>query len=76
MKTINDAVLSLRPNTEWTMNDFDVENIIWHTPNVEPLTKAEVDAELSRLQTEATTTKAALLDRLGITADEAKLLLS
>ena len=70
MKTINDAVLSLRPNTEWTMNNYDVENIIWHTPNVEPLTKTEVDAELNRLQTESETRKAALLERLGLTQEE------
>jgi hypothetical protein len=28
----------------------DVEGIIWHTPNVEPLTGAEVDAEVARLE--------------------------
>ena len=44
------AVASLRPGVEWTMNGDDVENIIWHTPNVQPLTKAEVDAEVQRLE--------------------------
>jgi hypothetical protein len=44
------AILSLRPNTEWVMNGGDVENIIWHTPNVEPLTEAEVQAEIVRLE--------------------------
>jgi hypothetical protein len=39
------AVLSLRPGAEWSMNGGDIENIIWHTPNVEPLTEAEVQAE-------------------------------
>ena len=52
------------------MNNYDVENIIWHTPNVEPLTKTEVDAELNRLQTESETRKAALLERLGLTQEE------
>jgi len=46
------AVASLRPNVEWTMNGDDVEAIIWHTPNVEPLTTAEVQAEIIRLQEE------------------------
>jgi hypothetical protein len=41
----------LRPNAEWTMLSDDVEGIIWHTPNVTPLTKAEVDAEVARLET-------------------------
>ena len=44
------AVMSLRPNTEWSMNGEDVENIIWHTPDVEPLTTAEVTAEIKRLE--------------------------
>ena len=50
MIEISHAVMSLRPNVEWTMNGDDVEGIIWHTPNVAPLTKAEVDAEVSRLE--------------------------
>ena len=74
--SITDAILSLRPNTEWTMSNEDVENIIWHTPNVEPLTLAEVEAESERLEAKAATDKAALLAKLGITADEAKLLLT
>ena len=44
------AVASLRPNIEWTMTDDDVEGITWHTPNVEPLTVAEVEAEKVRLE--------------------------
>ena len=50
MITTADAVMSLRPGAEWTMNGDDVENIIWHTPNVEPLTAAEVAAEVARLE--------------------------
>jgi hypothetical protein len=51
MITIQQAVVSLRPNIEWSMNGDDIEGIIWHTPNVTPLTKAEVDAEVARLET-------------------------
>jgi DNA-binding NarL/FixJ family response regulator len=32
------------------MNGDDVEGIIWHTPNVEPLTAKEVKAEVKRLE--------------------------
>jgi hypothetical protein len=32
------------------MNGDDVEGIIWHTPDVEPLTTAEVEAEVLRLE--------------------------
>jgi hypothetical protein len=45
-----EAVSSLRPNIEWTMHGDDVEGIIWHTENVTPLTQAEVDAEVARLE--------------------------
>ena len=42
--------MSLRPGTEWSMSGDDVEGIIWHTEGVNPLTKAEVDAEIARLE--------------------------
>jgi len=44
------AVMSLRPGVEWTMDGDDVANITWHTPDVEPLTQSEVDAEMLRLE--------------------------
>ena len=50
MITTTQAVMSLRPNVEWSMNGDDVEGIIWHTPDVEPLTTAEVEAEVLRLE--------------------------
>ena len=50
MITTQQAVMSLRPNTEWSMNGDDVEGIIWHTENVQPLTAAEVAAEITRLE--------------------------
>ena len=53
MIRVQQAVMSLRPNVEWSMNGDDVEGIIWHTPDVQPLTQAEVDAEVLRLEAEA-----------------------
>ena len=50
MITTANAVMSLRPGIEWSMNGDDVEGIIWHTPDVEPLTTAEVTAEIKRLE--------------------------
>lgn len=51
MITTAQAVMSLRPGIEWSMSGDDVEGIIWHTPNTEPLTVAEVEAEMVRLET-------------------------
>ena len=59
MITTQQAVMSLRPGAEWTMNGDDVENIIWHTEGVEPLTTAEVQAEVARLEQAALDKEAA-----------------
>jgi len=50
MITTQQAVASLRPEIEWSMSGDDVENITWHTEGVEPLTTAEVQAEIQRLE--------------------------
>jgi hypothetical protein len=50
MITTAQAVVSLRPGAEWSMNGDDVEGIIWHTPDVQPLTNEEVAAEMKRLE--------------------------
>jgi hypothetical protein len=46
------AILNLRPNTQWSMIEGDVENITWYTPNTQPLTEEEVQVEMIRLQQE------------------------
>ena len=53
------AVMSLRPNIEWSMNGDDVEGITWHTPDAQPLTVAEVEAEVVRLEAAAVDADAA-----------------
>jgi len=82
MIEIHEAIKSLRPGAEWSMNGDDVQNIIWHTEGVEPLTTAEVQAEIARLEQaeidaaaakEAAKASAlAKLEALGLTADEAQ----
>jgi len=82
MITTAQAVVSLRPGAEWSMNGDDVENIIWHTEGVEPLTAKEVAAEVKRLEKAAADEAAAKdaakasalakLEALGLTADEAQ----
>jgi len=58
MITTAQAVESLRPGIEWSMNGSDVAGITWHTPDVEPLTQAEVVKEVKRLDALALTTEA------------------
>jgi hypothetical protein len=74
------AIKSLRPGAQWTMSGDDVENITWHTEGVTPLTQAEVDAEVARLEQQAVDDAAAReaalesgrakLLALGLTEDE------
>ena len=59
MITTAQAVMSLRPRVEWSMSGDDVEGIIWHTEGVKPLTQAEVDAEIIKLQAVAAAKKTA-----------------
>jgi hypothetical protein len=86
MITTATAVASLRPGAEWSMNGDDVENIIWHTEGVEPLTQAEVDAEIARLEKEAEDKAASeealrqsamqKLAALGLTEEEVKVVIN
>ena len=50
MITTGQAVMSLRPGVEWSMSGDDVEGITWHTPDAQPLTIVEVEAEMVRLE--------------------------
>lgn len=77
MILIGQAIQSLRPNTEWTLNGNDVENIVWHTKNVEPLTSAEVQAELNKLEQEEANKKEIAKNKLaalGLDSDDLKAL--
>jgi len=80
--TKTQAILSLRPGAEFVMRGDDVEGIIWHTEGVEPLTSAEVQSEVKRLEKagaqavadrEAAKASAlAKLEALGLTTEEAQ----
>ena len=59
MITTQQAVMSLRPGVEWSMSGDDVEGITWHTEGAEPLTTAEVEAEIVRLEAAAVEAQAA-----------------
>jgi hypothetical protein len=71
----------LIPQGGWAITGNEFEGIEF--TGCEPITKkqfqdgfAQYDAWKTKNDADAATAKAALLDRLGITADEAKLLLS
>jgi len=80
MIEVSQAVMSLRHGAIFVMSDNDVENITWRTEGVEPLTQAEVEAEVARLEQAAIDDAAARqaaresaeakLLALGLTVDE------
>jgi hypothetical protein len=72
----------LRPAGGWVITGDDFNSITW-VDDVKPVTKKEfdegfplVDAWLEKKQAEKEVAKTELLNRLGITQEEAKLLLS
>ena len=80
--TISKALLNLVPDALWTLRGDDYANLEWESEG-NPPTLAEIQAEIAQLPAKekaeadkAEADKTALLTKLGITADEAKLLLS
>jgi len=81
MTNIEDVLAYLRPNGGWVIwgQDFDT---VRYDEGVEPITKQELekgfadyDAWKLEQDTARATQKQAVLDRLGLTAEEAQLLL-
>lgn len=83
MNYLVEAIKLLKPNAEFSFTDNDYSTIKWDVLDGDAPTKKQVDDAIKQIKaTEAAeseakaTAKAAVLDRLGITADEAQLLLS
>jgi hypothetical protein len=78
-----DAIKLLKPNSEFVITNNDYSTIDWHSIDGTAPTQAQVDAAIEQVKANyeneiasAQIQKQAILDRLGITADEARLLLS
>jgi hypothetical protein len=76
------AIKNLCPSAEFSFQNEDYSTIKWDILDGNAPTQSEINAEIQKIKTtdaqEASnkdTKKVALLDRLGITADEAALLL-
>ena len=80
MATGGDVLEMLCPNKEWVIYGDDYDSINWIKG--EPISReefeagfAQVDAWKAQKDAEAAAKRQALLDKLGITEDEARLLL-
>jgi hypothetical protein len=77
-----DVLRMLRPDGGWVIQGDDFHSIQWDE-SVEPVSEEEFNQGFSKVDTfkaqavaKATAAKSALLEKLGITEEEAKLLLS
>ena len=82
MVNLSHAIWSLRPGSEFTYENDDYSTIKWQVLDGDAPTALQVKAALKKLEDEEktleadrVTAKAALLNRLGINAEEAALLL-
>jgi hypothetical protein len=77
------AIKSLKPESEFSYTEDDYSTIQWDVLDGDAPTQAEIDTEIAKIKADEvieanakSEAKAALLERLGITAEEAALLLS
>lgn len=83
MDYLSKAIKYLRPSSEFSFINDDYATIKWDVLKGDAPTQAEIDDAISQIKADESAEieakanqKAALLQRLGITNDEAKLLLS
>ena len=81
--SLTKAIKKLKPNAEFSFTDDDYSTIKWDVLEGEAPTQAEIDAAIEQVKADElaeaeakAAQKAALLDRLGITEEEAQLLLA
>jgi hypothetical protein len=79
---LSQALLSLRPNSEFAFTEADYSTIEWHVIIGEAPTNAEVEAAIKQVKIDEANAeksrldaKDALLAKLGITSDELSILL-
>lgn len=82
MNYLAEAIKLLKPNAEFSFNDNNYATIKWDFLEGDAPTQKEIDAAIKKIKADELTeaadkaaARAALLERLGITEDEAKLLL-
>jgi hypothetical protein len=82
MSYLTKAIHSLKPSAEFSFTNDDYSTIKWDVLEGSAPTQAEIIKAIEQIKSDEmkaeldkATAKAALLDKLGITEDEAKLLL-
>ena len=80
---LTEAILKLKPTAQFSYSNDDYNTIKWDVLEGDAPTQAEIDDAIEQVKADEiaeavakAAQKAALLNRLGITEDEAKLLLA
>lgn len=83
MDYLTRAILSLKPGSQFAIQADDYSTIVWHELEGTAPTAKQIEDEIKRLkavdvtaESDRAAAKSALLSRLGISEDEARLLLS
>ena len=83
MSNLAKAIKALRPTAEFSYSDNDYSTIKWDVLDGTPPTQAEIDAAIESIKADEANAEAskqaarsALLEKLGLTEEEASLLLS
>lgn len=83
MANLTEALVLLKPTAEFVIYNDDLDSIVWHkiegkVPTITEIEAAKIKVDEIKLAEDAMKIKAknALLEKLGITEDEAKLLLA
>ena len=71
---IETALFQLRPNAQWSVpnGSTNVNDIIWHTENVTPITQEELDAKLAEPEPVIELTLEQKLEKVGLTINDLK----
>jgi hypothetical protein len=83
MSIIVEAIRNLAPNAEFSFSGNDLTTLDWQSTSIAKPSLAAIEAEIAKVEkakeseaADKAAAKAALLAKLGITADEAALLLA
>jgi hypothetical protein len=83
MSFIVEAIRNLAPNAEFSYSGEDLNTLDWQSTSIAKPSLAAIEAEIAKVEkakeseaADKAAAKAALLAKLGITADEAALLLA
>ena len=83
MANLTEALVLLKPTAEFVIYNDDLDSIVWHkiegkVPTITEIEAAKIKVDEIKLAEDAMKIKAknALLEKLGITAEEAQLLLA